>query len=61
MNKWLEILVGLILIVAPIYVLGMNLWNMGNAAIIFLKGGIIWFFILIGLLFLLLGINDLKE
>ncbi|VVB78343.1 Uncharacterised protein [uncultured archaeon] len=60
MNKWLEILIGLILIVAAVYVfLTFSSW--GQAALTVLKGGIVWFVVLIGLLFLLLGISDLKE
>lgn len=65
MNKWLEILLGLILIVAAVCAWGVNsgtgLWGMGTAALQFLKGGIVWLVILIGLLFLMLGISDLKE
>ena len=61
MNKWFEILVGLILIIAPIYVWGMNYLGLGVAALEFFKGGIIWFILMIGILFLLLGISDLKE
>lgn len=60
MNKWLEILVGLILIVAAVYAWLANPWNLGIAALSFLKGGIVWLAILIGLLFLMLGISDLK-
>jgi len=60
MNKWLEILVGLIFVVVPIYVWAMNYWGFGAAALEFLKGGIVWFVIMIGLLFLMLGISDLK-
>ena len=61
MNKWLELLVGLILILIPIYLWITNVIGFGTAALEFLKGGVIWFFILIGLLFVLLGISDLKE
>jgi len=61
MNKVLEILIGLILIVASVYVWGMDICGMGEAALIFLKGGAVWFFILIGLLFLMLGISDLRD
>jgi len=38
-----------------------DFWNFGNAAWEFLKGGIVWFVIMIGLLFIMLGISDLKE
>lgn len=60
MNKWLEILLGLILVIAAVLT-----WTLaptwGAAAQAFLKGGLVWFVILIGLLFLMLGISDLKE
>ena len=61
MNKWLEILLGLILVIVAVYAWGINFIGAGSAALEFLKGGIIWFIILLGLLFLLLGISDLKE
>jgi hypothetical protein len=60
MNKWLELLVGLILVVGTVvFALRVPAW--GSAALEFLKGGLVWFVGLIGLLFLLLGISDLKE
>jgi hypothetical protein len=61
MNKWLEILLGLILIIAAVYSWMTNIWSLGSAALTFLKGGIVWLVILIGFLFLMLGISDLKE
>ena len=61
MNKWLELLLGLVLIIAPIYFWAIDLWGFGSAALAFLKGGFIWLVILIGLLFLMLGISDLKN
>lgn len=61
MNKWIEILMGLILIIAAVYAWGANILGAGTAALEFLKGGLVWFIILIGLLFLMLGISDLKE
>jgi hypothetical protein len=61
MNKWLEILIGLVLVIAPIYVWAINFQGFGTAALEVLKGGLVWFVILIGLLFLLLGISDLKN
>lgn len=65
MNKWLEILLGLILIIVAVliwaYTLGMGFWDFGAAAWEFLKGGIVWLIILLGLLFLMLGISDLRE
>ena len=69
MNKWAGILLGLILLLGAIVVawysqdwvwIGVS-WNFWNAAWVFLKGGIVWFIIMIGLLFLMLGISDLRE
>jgi len=64
MNKWVELLLGLILVIAAIlvwyYTLGEGFWNFGTAAWEVLKGGIIWFVIGIGALFILLGISDIK-
>jgi hypothetical protein len=60
MNKWLEILLGLILVIVAIYAWMTNIWGLGASALTFFKGGIVWFVILIGLLFLMLGISDLK-
>jgi len=69
MNKWAELFIGLILLIGAILVwyyslawtnVGVN-WNFGAAAWEFFKGGLIWFVIMIGFLFILLGISDLKE
>jgi len=68
MNKWVEILIGLILVIGAILVafysqnwtlFGKDL-NFWSAAWVFLKGGIFWFVLMIGALFILLGISDLK-
>jgi len=60
MNKWLELLLGLILVVGTVvFALQFPAW--GSAAWLFFKGGLVWFVGLIGLLFLLLGISDLRE
>lgn len=61
MNKWAELLIGLILIIASVYAWGMNFFGIGTAALTFLKGGIMWFILMIGLLLIVLGISDLKE
>ncbi len=69
MNKWLELLTGLVLIIAAVLVWGYSsnwvLWgvsfNFGTAAWEVLKGGVVWGVIMVGLLFLMLGISDLKE
>jgi hypothetical protein len=61
MNKWLELLIGLILLLVPIYLWVVNLWGFGDAALAFLQGGAVWIVMLIGLLFIILGISDLKN
>ena len=60
MNKILTILIGLILIIAPILVAGYYA-NWRSAAVEFLMGGVIIGVVLIGLLFILLGISELKN
>jgi len=60
MNKILTILIGLILVVAPILVAGYY-ENWGRAAVEFLMGGVIIGVIMIGLLLLMLGISELKS
>ena len=65
MNKWIEIIVGLILVVGAIlgwvYSTGIGFWDFGTAAWEFLKGGLVWLVILVGLVFIMLGISDLKD
>jgi hypothetical protein len=71
MNKWFELILGLVLLIGVILVgwassvyswvwLGRD-FNFLHAAWIFLKGGIFWLVTLIALLLIVLGINDLKE
>ena len=64
MNKWLEILLGLILIIVPIvlawYSQNWGIWNFWGAAWTFFKGGLFWLILMIGVLFVLLGLSDLK-
>jgi hypothetical protein len=66
MNKWAELLLGLILLIGVILfawysVAWGNFWNFRHAAWEFLKGGVVWFVALIGVLFIMLGISDLKS
>ena len=65
MNKWSELLLGLILIIAPIliafYSQAWGAWNFWTSAGTFFKGGLFWFILMIGILFVLLGLSDLKE
>lgn len=72
MNKWTELFAGLVILVGGILVawdsseyswavpfLGYDL-DFLHAAWLFFKGGLWWFAMMIGLLFILLGISDLK-
>jgi len=61
MNKWIELLLGLILVTVAVYAWGMNIIDLGTAALTFLKGGFVWFVIMIGLFLIVLGISDLRD
>jgi len=65
MNKWSELLIGVILVIIAVLVVlmtwGNGTWDFGTATWEFFKGGLMWFIFLIGLLFVMLGIADLKE
>lgn len=71
MNKWFELILGLVLLIGAILVgwassvyswvwLGRD-FNFLHAAWVFLKGGIFWLVTLIAFLLIILGINDLRE
>jgi hypothetical protein len=60
MNKWFELLAGLILVVVPIYA-ALQYASWGAATLAFIMGGLIVGVVMVGLLFLMLGISDLKE
>jgi len=60
MNKWFELLLGLILVIAPILIASMVWTSWWPQALSFLLGGIFWFIVGIGALFILIGISDLK-
>lgn len=60
MNKWLELLLGLILIIVPIG-LALGTWpTWWTSALTVLTGGIFWALVGLGVLLVLLGIADLK-
>jgi hypothetical protein len=65
MNKWIELLIGLLLIVGGIliwsFTLNKGFWDFGTAAWELLKGGVLWLILAIGLILIILGISDLKE
>ncbi len=71
MNKWAELILGLVILIVMILIgwassayswtlLGKD-FNFLHSAWIFLKGGVFLFVTLIAILFILLGINDIKE
>ena len=64
MNKWFELLVGLVLLIVAVvvafYSRDWGIFNFWHAAWEFLKGGVFWLIAMIGVLFILLGISDLK-
>lgn len=57
----MEILLGLIFLNGAIFVWWMNFWSFGDAALSFFKGGLVWLVILVGAIFIMLGISDLKD
>lgn len=59
MNKWLELILGLVLVIAPI-VLAISYGSIGAAAIAFLMGGLVVGIVLIGIMFIILGISDMS-
>lgn len=61
MNKIIQILIGLLILIGVIILAGFNLWNFGIDALTVLKGGLVWIIGLIGLLLIIIGINELKE
>ena len=71
MNKWLELILGLILLVVIIFftwassayswVLFGKDFDFLHAAWIVLKGSAFWFVTMIALLLIVLGINDLRD
>lgn len=60
MNKWAEIFIGLIFIVAAVLSY-FYLQSWFDSAITVLKGGLVWFVLGIGLILVMLGISELKE
>ena len=63
MNKWLELLTGLILLVGAIALVfpGMPMESWGSSALTVLKGGLTWIVVLSGLVLIILGISEIKN
>lgn len=58
MNKWIELLLGLILLLVPI-ILALSNASWGLATLQLIKGGIVIIVAVIGLMFVMLGISDI--
>ena len=61
MNKFIEILIGLVFLLVPIYVWIVNFASFGTSALFFLKGGLVWLLLGIGVAFLIIGLTELKD
>lgn len=71
MNKWSELLLGLVLLVALIVIswasaaYSWTIWgkdfNLLHAGWVFFKGGLFWAVAMIAVLLIILGINDLRD
>ena len=65
MNKWSEIFMGLVLLIGGVllwyYTLGKGFWDFGRPAWDLFKGAFLWGIIVLGILFVALGISDLKN
>ncbi len=66
MNKWFEIVFGLVLLNLSVYLWVASsgwgaFWNFGSAAWTMLKGGFLWIILFAGILFVILGISDMKD
>ena len=61
MKWWSEILVGLLLILIPVWFVLTIGAGWGAAAVELIKGGIVVGIILVGALFVMLGISDIKQ
>jgi len=59
MNKWIELLIGIIFMVVPVFC-ALRFADWGLAALHLLMGGVIIVAVLIGILFFVLGISDIK-
>jgi hypothetical protein len=63
MNKWLKIIIGLIVLTGIILLVfpNMPMESWGRAALTLIKGGITLLAIFVGLILIVLGIMDLKN
>ena len=62
MNKWIELLLGAVLVIGPIYlIMTPMLVTWAAATIALIKGGVVLMLVMIGLGLFFAGISDIKE
>jgi hypothetical protein len=61
MNKWIKLLLGLLVLNATVLVCLNDFFGFRSAALTLLKGGVVWIVFFIGILLIFLGITELKE
>tara|TARA_Y100000310_G_scaffold287867_1_gene313039 strand:- start:523 stop:708 length:186 start_codon:yes stop_codon:yes gene_type:complete len=61
MNKYLEIIIGLLILIVGVSLAVLNSFRFGTAMLVVLRGGIGWLIILIGIVMVGMGISDLKD
>jgi len=61
MNKFGGIILGLILLLAPLYAWITNFWGVGVAAEVLFKGGLTWVLMIAGILILVMSLSSLKD
>ncbi|OYT36900.1 hypothetical protein B6U91_00090 [Candidatus Pacearchaeota archaeon ex4484_71] len=63
MKDMIKILIGLLMLVIPLYLIfpGSCMYSWGVAALNLLKGGIVILIFAVGIITIVIGINDLKE
>jgi len=61
MNKWLELLLGLVLLLVPLTLVISDTWGLQMAVFSFIKGAVVVGVALIGLMFIMLGISDISS
>ena len=60
MNKWLQLLIGLLLVLIPVWT-ALTFQGWGQAVIDLIQGGLVIGVALIGIVLVILGISSMKE
>jgi hypothetical protein len=58
MNKLVQILIGLILLVLVVSLAVLNIWSVGTAMWVLLKGGIAWIILMISVILIIAGLTE---